>query len=138
MQDNSVFIVWKSEYNIGIPIIDEQHRGIVSIINTLHYAIRNDYVHRMLVPIIDMLHSYTKTHFHIEEAIFAHSDFPEVSAHKALHKELSSKLTTVGLHSMMEKDAYKLMEFLKSWWIEHICEIDIRYRAYIAEQNEDL
>ncbi len=41
--NHNVFIVWEDKYNVGIPIIDEQHRGIVTTINSLHFGIQHDY-----------------------------------------------------------------------------------------------
>ena len=68
MQIQSVFINWKTDYDLGIPIIDEQHRGIVTIINSLYYGMQNNYMRSLLEPIIGMLHEYTKIHFEIEES----------------------------------------------------------------------
>ena len=36
---NLLYIVWNEKNNIGVPIIDEQHRGIVIAINSLYYFI---------------------------------------------------------------------------------------------------
>ena len=44
--NNNVFIVWKNSNDCGINIIDEQHRGIVSTINTLFYFKISDEVKR--------------------------------------------------------------------------------------------
>jgi len=34
---NILYIVWSDNNELGIPIIDEQHRAIISTINSLHY-----------------------------------------------------------------------------------------------------
>ena len=33
----NLYITWKNEDELGIPIIDEQHRGVVTAINSLFY-----------------------------------------------------------------------------------------------------
>ena len=131
MQDHSIFIIWKPEYDLGIPIIDEQHRGVVSIINSLYYGMKNNYVKSFLEPVINMLHDYTQIHFQVEESFFVSSGFPDANSHIELHQALMSKLAEVGRKSMLDKDPYQLMDFLKKWWINHICESDMLYRSYI-------
>ncbi len=39
---NDLYIIWHPDNDLGIPIIDEQHRGLVSAINSLHYFIKAD------------------------------------------------------------------------------------------------
>ena len=131
MQDYSIFIIWKPDYNLGIPIIDEQHRGVVSIINSLYYGMKNNNINGVLEPIINMLTEYTRIHFQIEESFFEKSDFPDVQKHLGLHQDLMSKLAEIGRKSILDKDPYQLMDFLKKWWINHICEADMKYRDYI-------
>jgi hemerythrin-like metal-binding protein len=128
---HDVFIVWKNEYNLGIPIIDEHHRGIVSTINSLHFGMVNNYVEEMLNPIINMMYDYTRIHFNIEEAFLEQIDFPTAKAHHELHLELTSKLNVEGRRSSWGKDPYEFLDFLKKWWIDHICGEDLLFRNYL-------
>ena len=138
--EHNVFIVWKPEYNLGIQIIDEQHRGIVSTINSLHFGMQNDYVEEMLTPIIDMMYDYTHIHFQIEEDFLKTIDFPNAKRHHELHRVLTSKLTNRGWLSVLNHDPYEFMDFLKDWWINHICCEDLIFRNFIlppAESKDD-
>ena len=128
--EHNIFIVWKPEYNLGIPIIDEQHRGIVTTINSLHFGMQNNYVKNMLKPITEMMYDYTRIHFQIEEIFLEKIDFPNAKKHHALHNELSVKLTNTGHRSLLDKDPYEFMDFLKQWWISHICQEDLLFRNY--------
>ena len=132
MQDYSIFIIWKPEYDLGIPIIDEQHKGVVSIINSLYYGMKNNYVKGFLEPTINMLREYTQIHFQVEESFFTASDFPDAKSHIELHQALMSKLAEVGRKSILDKDPYQLMDFLKEWWINHICKTDMLYKDYLV------
>jgi len=133
--EHNVFIVWKPEYNLGIPIIDEQHRGIVTTINSLHFGMQNKYIKNMLDPIIDMMYDYTCIHFQVEEAFLEKIDFPNAKVHHKLHRELSSKLAGIGRKSMFDKDPCQLMDFLRQWWINHICCEDLKFRDYLSINN---
>jgi hemerythrin len=65
---NTLYIVWNEYNNLGIAVIDEQHRGIVAIINSLHYFIQEGQGEDVLVPTLGMLEHYTRIHFLTEEA----------------------------------------------------------------------
>ena len=134
--EHNIFIVWKPEYNLGIPIIDEHHRGIVSTINSLHFGMQNNYVKDMLTPIIEMMYDYTRIHFQIEESFLELIDFPNAKIHQGLHRDLSLRLSTTGRHSLLDKDPSLFMDFLKNWWIQHICGEDLIFRNYLVSLAE--
>ena len=133
---HNVFIVWRPEYNTGIPIIDEQHRGIVSAINSLYFGMQNNYVEDMLIPIVDMMYDYTHIHFQIEEDFLEKIKFPDAKAHHALHHELSFKLTGIGRRSILNKDPYQVLNFLKEWWINHICSEDMVFKKTLSSLTD--
>jgi len=124
LTDYQIFIVWKPEFTLGIPIIDEQHRGIVSSINSLHYAMQHNIGEAMLHPIIGMVKEYTRIHFHIEEDFLRKDGFPDLAYHQDLHRELTDTLALVEVVSLKENDPHQFMDFLRLWWIEHICNKD--------------
>ena len=136
MFEHNVFIIWKPEYNLGIPIIDEQHRGIVTIINSLHFGMENNYVKGILTPTIEMMNSYVRVHFQVEENYIEQIDFPNAKKHRELHDELSSKLANTGRASLLDKNPYQFMDFLKKWWIDHICIEDLKFRDYLISSTK--
>ncbi|MCL2046712.1 MAG: hemerythrin family protein [Oscillospiraceae bacterium] len=129
--EHNLFIVWKPEYNLGVPIIDEQHRGVVTTINSFHYGMQNHYVKEMLLPIIEMIHDYTRIHFKLEEDFLEKCSFPNAEEHHELHRALLVRLNEVGRQSMIDNDPFQFMEFLKQWWINHILHEDINFRNFL-------
>ena len=132
-----LLIVWKPEYELGIPIIDEQHRGIVTTINSLYYGMQHNYGKEILAPIADMVYNYTRIHFQTEESFLKKIDFPNAEKHHDLHRALSSKLAEVERDSLLNSDPYEFMNFLRSWWINHICKEDLIYRDYFLSSLEE-
>lgn len=129
--NHNIFIVWSPQYNLGIPIIDEQHRGIVTTINSLHFAIQNHYIQKTFASIIRMMNDYTRIHFKVEEAFFEKVDFAHASRHRELHDELMEQLLYTGKQSLLNRNPHQFMDFLKSWWISHICNEDLLFRDYL-------
>lgn len=128
---HNLFIAWKPEYNLGISIIDEQHHGIVTTINSLFFAIQNNHGEKILHPIIDMVHDYTRIHFDVEEDFLKKYGYPNLKQHHKLHNDLIHKLNVVGKKSLMSNNPLEFMEFLKNWWIDHICEKDKEFLDYL-------
>ena len=129
---HNVFIVWRPEYDLGIHIIDDQHRGIVSIINSLHYAIQNKYGESIFAPVIIMIHEYTRIHFNLEEDFLEKCGFPHLKQHKGLHQELIETLFKFEKESRWTRDPHQFMDFLKTWWLDHICEKDRVFLDHIS------
>ena len=132
---HNVLIVWKPEYDLGIRIIDEQHRGIVTTINSLYYGMQNNHTGNMLSPIIGMIYDYTRIHFEIEETFLEVCGFPKADNHRALHSELMGELSKTGKESISHRDPYQFMAFLKKWWIHHICDKDRLFRDYLLKMH---
>jgi hemerythrin len=133
--NHNILIVWKPDYNLGIPIIDEQHRGIVSTINSLCYAIQNKHGNQMLQPVISMVNEYTRIHFEVEEDFLQRCGYPDLESHCTLHKELTTALSRVGKESIWNKDPLVFLDFLKKWWINHICKKDLVFTRYLTNKR---
>ena len=134
--EHNLFIVWKPEYDLGIPIIDEQHRGIVTTINSLFYAMQNKHGEEVLKSVVNMVTEYTHIHFDVEEAFLRKCGFTDFEKHHELHNELRRTLSSVESKSLWEHSPQKFLEFLKDWWIEHICKKDRIFRDYIFNSKD--
>ena len=133
MLQHNILIVWKPEYELGIPVVDEQHRGIVSTINSLFFGMQHKHGESMLTPIANMVLDYTRIHFEIEEEFIDKCGFPGIDRHHLLHKELIDELQQSGKKSILNKDSFQFMDFLKKWWVDHICDKDRQFRDYIMK-----
>jgi len=127
--DHHILLTWTPEYELGIPIIDEQHRGIVTTINSLHYAIYHNLGDHMILPVVGMINEYTRIHFEVEEKILSECAYPDLDRHRSLHYELVCEMADIGKNSMMQRNPYPFMNFLKEWWADHICVKDREFRV---------
>jgi len=135
LMTHNILIVWQPSYNLGIPIVDEQHKGIVSTINSLCFAIQNKHGNEMLKPVIGMVNEYTRIHFEIEENFLEKCGYPDLEQHRTLHKELTQALSHTSQNSIWNKDPQEFLEFLKNWWINHICKEDQVFNQYLKNKN---
>ncbi len=123
LQSHAALIAWRSKYEQGVFIIDEQHRAIIAVINSLYYAMQNNHGIDMLHPVVGMIAEYTRIHFETEEEFHRKCDFPDAERHHSLHLELTRKMSKIARKSEDNKDPYQFMQFLKDWWNNHICKL---------------
>jgi hemerythrin len=128
-----LYIVWTGKNNLGIPIVDEQHRGIVSAINTFYYSIQEGHDFEALKPTMVFLKQYTQLHFATEESLMQKAGYPDFNRHIAIHKRLVQKTTEVGRASLLHNDADLMIRFLKEWWLGHINQEDRKYAPWVIK-----
>ncbi|MGI9276717.1 MAG: bacteriohemerythrin [Endozoicomonas sp.] len=128
---NQLYIVWQDDHNLGIPIIDEQHRGLVSTINTLYYNVSMGGGIEVLEPVLSILEHYIKVHFQLEESLMKKSGYPGYSQHVDSHHQLEMKAFCTVERAREYNDPYLLLKFLKNWWIRHINEEDRQFVPWI-------
>ena len=133
--EHKLYIAWKDSYCIGIPIIDEQHRCIVSIINSIHYFVEEHRELDVLESIINMMIQYTVIHFKTEEAMLKEAGYPPIEEQILLHKQLINQLKEVSHEATQECDVDPLLKLLKAWWLSHINQEDRKYVPFMTDKR---
>lgn len=129
-----LYIIWSDRNNIGIPILDEQHRSIVATINSLYYFVGMKRDIEVLAPTIEIITQYTRIHFRTEEAILADCAYPDLDEHMQLHQQLVAKMKQIAAESNESGDTGVLLKFLKDWWLDHINVEDIKYAPFVLSK----
>ncbi len=132
-----LYIVWKNRNRLGIPIIDEQHRGIVSTINSLYFFMRSGLDQKVLEPTINILKQSTIIHFETEEALISMAGYPGLREHRRLHEKLTKRIDNLSISSFESMDSDTVLKFLRGWWLGHINEEDRKYAPYVLKIEKD-
>ena len=127
------FMPWSSALMLGIPKIDEQHRTLVDLINTLHDELSNPIPERTVVAeVLEGLVDYTHNHFIEEEVMFQRYGYPQTTEHTAEHNEFTAKATDWLMRfEAGEEVDMEAMVFLKNWLLHHILEEDRGYVPFL-------
>lgn len=128
----TLYIVWSKDNETKIPIIDEQHRAIVSTINSLFYFMQEKRALEALTPLLTMLSQYTKIHFDTEESLMKKAGYADFNDHQSLHRELIKETAAVMRRSTDEKNPAIVLAFLKDWWLNHINMEDRKYMEAVG------
>lgn len=134
------FMPWSPALELGVPMIDEQHRVLVDLINALHAAISDAAGTRSAIgDVLEGLLEYTHNHFIVEEVVFQKYGYPEAAKHLAEHSGFTGKMMDWLMRFEDGEDVnQEVMGFLKDWLVHHICEEDRAYlpfmRAALADE----
>jgi hemerythrin len=126
-------IEWSEDYSVDITSIDSQHRLLVSMIHHLQEAMLEGRVKAVVAPLFQAMNRYTQFHFEYEEQLFAEHGYPDGETHRERHAGLVAKLQDLeAKYSAGTLSAgTPLMQFLRSWLVDHICAHDKQYSAFL-------
>ena len=135
-RDNKL-VQWTSNLATGIPLIDDQHKTLCSLINALHQAMCEHQSDAVMGKLLEELKEYTITHFSTEEQIFSHSEYPNTREHMAIHKKFVETIQefSKNVHTGKGKVSMDLLRFLKDWLIKHIQGTDQNYVSFVKKAS---
>lgn len=119
---------WEEKYSVGVKLIDDQHKTMFETINRLIDVLQAP-TKELLDDIIKSLVDYKRFHFATEEQYFDQFDYERKEEHKAKHLEFNETLNKIEEESNHDSIvlAYKLVDFLEDWLINHLMIEDQKY-----------
>jgi hemerythrin len=122
---------WNSTLATGIASIDAQHQQLVVYVNDLYDAMTQKKGREVTGKILTQLVDYTVKHFAHEEQWFAKAGYPDTQAHVKEHVDLTNQVKAFGAAFASGKATVdsELMNFLRSWLMNHIMKSDKKYVA---------
>ncbi|WP_461209171.1 bacteriohemerythrin [Desulfocurvus sp. DL9XJH121] len=123
------FIEWDERMTVGVEEIDDQHKKLLAIINTLHEACSQGCNPEAVGRAAEELTEYTRYHFTTEERYMTACDYPEQERHLEEHMECNLKALDFFSDHVAEinpKLGKEILVFLKDWLVNHILKTDRR------------
>jgi hemerythrin len=131
-------ILWKNEFETGVPEIDEQHKQLIKLLNDLidtkDLHVSSDEISKALYAIIN----YADVHFGTEELFLQQINYPKYAEHKKEHT-LFRKMAVQFCQETVEKQKdvpHEMITFLTEWTIGHILYSDQDYKKFIEKQKQ--
>jgi len=126
-------ITWKECYETKIISLDKEHQRLVELINQLYEAIRQKRSEEVMLPIFDQLLDYTKQHFAHEEEVLEEYSYPDLEQQREQHRKLTEQVSVYRQQLASENmpEAKEIMNFLRTWLLQHIVEYDLQYGPYL-------
>jgi hemerythrin len=127
-------IQWRKELEIGIDVIDGQHRRIVDYINELQ-QVSGDTDRPVVRRVIDDLIDYTYSHFAFEEALMEEAEYDSLPIHRKTHEAFCSRIEDFKRRAQAgEAVEGPLAELLRTWLLRHIMSDDASYAELVRQK----
>lgn len=130
------FFTWDESLDIGVDLIDSQHRRIMDYVNDLHDSIQNSDV-ELVYEVMERLKDYTFDHFAFEEQLMEKAGYPLLEPHVQVHQRFCSRVDELNDQLKEGKDPFgvarKTRTELSRWLIEHIKHEDQNYAALVRK-----
>ncbi len=117
---------WQDSYSISVPEIDDQHKNLFALADTLHRAALAGEAQQDLNELLGRLLVSSQQHFATEERLMASSEFPRYAQHKRQHDLFVGKAVSLSREfEAGEADLVgKVLPFLSRWMSHHITNVD--------------
>ena len=132
---------WSDSFETGIELVDQQHRGLVDIVNRFGDGVtENTLSADDLKKLIAQMRQYAEQHFHDEEQLMRSKgiDDRHFQQHTRIHAEFHEQVEAMA-HNVLFKSSHSalyLLDFLVHWLAYHILGMDqnmARQLAYIDQ-----
>lgn len=128
-------IEWGPQLEVGVSVIDKQHKHWVELYNALDDAAKAGKGKELIGQTLQDLVDYSHSHFRTEEALMERAGYDEIAEHKQEHKKFAAQMQMYqdrylqGFNDMDEN----VRGDLREWLVNHITATD---RGYIPSLKE--
>ncbi|NEX19748.1 hemerythrin family protein [Thiorhodococcus mannitoliphagus] len=130
---------WSDVYLIGIPDIDEQHKGFFVASHQLYEGILGREGKSAVVDAITFMRNYAEKHFDTEVDFMRKHAYPGLKEHLQQHAAFFRRLDELDNDLMIfgpsEDLADRALEITQDWLIDHIADEDMLYALHVKTSN---
>ena len=135
--DEYTYMAWDNRYSTGYSKIDEEHKKLISILNTLYKDIlgfKDDEDYASFQNTVKDLLDYVNFHFAHEERLMTLLNYPKYYRHKVRHSKFISDISEKA--ELYKEDpklvSSKFLVYLRDWILEHIAVEDKDMVLYVT------
>lgn len=130
-------IAWSDQLYIGNPKIDDEHKQLIRIANSLLRAMKEGRSKNDFAKILHDLREYTVFHFTNEEEFMRSVGYPDLNRHVDQHNQLKKKVKDFQYAIFHGEEVVheQVRDLLKEWLVGHILECDLKIKAYVGGQG---
>ena len=127
-------LAWRSEYSLGIPDVDHEHRELFDLINELYAQLFEPGSETTVTDFLGELFAKISGHFALEEKLMRDGRYADLSAHKVDHERLLDEIRDLmddyedGVHVDLDRFARDL----ERWFSVHFSTHDAALHRWSA------
>jgi hemerythrin len=128
-----------TRFQVGIEQVDLEHRKLFEIAGRVHdsLAAEGDAAIDAARSAVAELLDYTATHFANEEKLMESAGYPELEAHRTLHRNLIVQAREMEMRAEFGERhvPIELNRFIYNWLVDHIMANDKKFGQFAATQK---
>ena len=130
-------IYWNENFSVGISKIDEQHKKIIKMINSLIEIYISEIFTEKISDILNEMSQYALKHFETEEQLMKEHNYPDYTPHAIEHQEFKMKTVRLSADTIKHKELVpaETLIYLKEWWINHILSTDMKFKSFFKSKG---
>lgn len=118
---------------LGIPEIDDQHRGLVDALARFELWLAKGHGFSAALDAVTMLQGYIENHLRYEEEMLRARGYPKLEEHMQQHEKIAGQVDGFFRQILDGHDVgTELCEFLKRWITQHIGSEDAEYARFLG------
>ena len=129
-------VCWDEAYSVDFELIDNQHKELVRMTNTLFEGCRmgSSAADVAFMKTIRSAVEYAQTHFYTEEKYMKQANYPDLAEHKDEHESfVATVVKALKEFENGKSEPILLARFLKKWLLNHIAQSDHKYSPYLQQ-----
>ena len=141
-------IIWRDQMSVGNDLIDQDHRYLFCLINSIELAMRHENDTDALLVFVGQLVKYTRFHFEREESIQKKALYPQLGSHHDVHQEILNHIGELEqdvreyhehcragtlVDGEREMITQRVMLLLREWVLDHVLKDDKRMEPYLRK-----
>ena len=131
--------LWTKDLELGMPLIDGQHRKLVGHLEDLERAVQLGRPMAEVAQCVEFLTEYTEEHFHTEERFLRQNLYPDLEAHQGQHQAFRANVAKASRAVQIRLAADQSVQLIQSmvvhWYVQHIKGTDQQYVAYLRDKG---
>ena len=130
-------ITWNTHFSIGIHEIDDHHRHLMALLNTVYDDFIQQKAGQELAKVFAELTAYGQYHFSTEESVMRQHGYPGYALHKIRHDQFIERLNSLqgSFANGRRQLSFELLTFLNTWLLSHILDADADIGRFLAAEG---
>lgn len=130
-------LTWSHTCAVGVQAMDDQHAILMDTMNELYAALSRGCSRKQLDDHLGRLVEFSRLHFLCEEQLLERHGFPGMAEHREAHQHLMRQIqeTVDRVEHTDSVEAHSLLNFLRTWYSDHIQGLDQQYGSWLNERG---